>query len=76
MLPKSYTDRVRSMTAWKNGNKIDTLKRATPNEWGDRMRYYGTKSLGSYPNDLLIVVEKSDGENACVTLPNPRSVID
>lgn len=75
MFPKSYTGNIDRVTAHAGGQLVDTLTLGGL-EWGNRERWYGRKSLGSYPNNLLIVATLDDGRNACVTLPDPEKVYD
>lgn len=39
------------------GDFRDTLKRATPNESGNRQRYYGSHAPADYPQDLSIRID-------------------
>lgn len=72
ILPSSYNGKVQNIKAYDDGDVLDTLRQATPNEWGNRPRYYGSKSLGSYPNGLLLVISLKEGDQHCVTIDNPR----
>ena len=75
MFPSSLTGKIARVNAYDGDSLFDTL-RLGGFEWGNRERYYGKKSLGSYPSDLLIVAELKDGRNICVTLPDPEKVYD
>lgn len=77
ILPSSYNGKFRSLKVYKKGGQfVDTLKQATPNEWGNRPRFYGSKSLGSLPTDLLVQVLLSSGNRDCFAVPNPRERVD
>lgn len=75
MFPKNFTGNIREVTAYSGNDKFDSL-RLGGLEWGNRERWYGRKSLSSYPNNLLIVATLDNGTNACVTLPDPEQVYD
>lgn len=75
MYPKAFTGNIATVTAHSAGQLVDSL-RLGGLEWGNRERWYGTKSLGSYPNDLLVVAGLKNGQNVCVTLPDPERVYD
>ncbi|MFN8391165.1 MAG: hypothetical protein U0136_12815 [Bdellovibrionota bacterium] len=76
MFPKKFTGNIAAVEALFNGKVIDTLDEGSTLEWGDRERYYGNKSLRSYPHDLLIRLTTRTGRAYCVTLPDPSKTYD
>ncbi len=76
MFPNELTGKIKQVRVANNGSIFDTLYRATPNEWGDRERYYGHKSLSSYPDNLLVIAELYNAETHCVMIPDPQRVYD
>lgn len=72
----TYTNKTRAVAAFHNGELFDVLRRATPNEGGDRQRYYGTEPIGDYPDNLVVVVELFTGEQHCALLPDPQRRYD
>jgi hypothetical protein len=85
MLPGSYTGDVvssggkeRVYVCSSNGSEFDTMSRATPNEWGDRMRFYGSKSKSSYgqQTNLTLVAPLRDGGVACAIVLRGGSTQD
>ncbi len=75
MFPGSMTGQIAAVKAYVGSVLFDTL-RLGGYEWGNRERYYGRKSLSSYPDNLLIVAEMRNGTNTCVLLPDPQRVYD
>jgi hypothetical protein len=53
ILPGKYSGTVARVVAFGGGVQ-DQLKRQTPNEYGNRQRYYGSMAPGSYPKNLVI----------------------
>ncbi len=78
MFPKiPFTGNIRAVKAYApNGAFLEQLGEGSTLEWGERERYYGRRSLGSYPKNLLILVEMNDGRNFCTTLEDPTKVYE
>jgi hypothetical protein len=77
IFPGSYNETIGSVNAYTaDGRFSDEFHRVTPNEEGDRPRYYGTKDIGEYPANLIVVAEISDGSCRTFTLANPQQRYD
>lgn len=76
--PSQYSGQIEEVMAFSSNVLFDTLYRETPDEGGDRQRYYGTKNIGEYP-DGLIVQATLEGTNVppiWFELPNPQQRYD
>ena len=81
IFPSGLRGRVRNVKTYSGGRLFDELDLYTLGangglEWGGRERWYGNKGEGSYPDNLLVQAELSDGRMLCVTLPNPQQRYD
>ena len=57
VFPAPYSGRIAQVRVYtENGELFDTLVRETPNEHGNRERYYGTRPIHSYPDNLHVLV--------------------
>jgi len=77
MFPKQYTGNIDEVNAYgPDGKFIEELSEGDTLEWGERERYYGHKSLRSYPNNLVIQIVLKSGKTACTTLADPGKVYE
>lgn len=76
ILPARFTGDVSSVKATKDGQVLDTLNAKSPNEWGNRQRFYGDHVPSWYPKDLLLVITRLSGKTECVTIPDPAERLD
>ena len=73
ILPAKYSGKVSRVIAYSaDGRLRDVLKRYKPNEYGNRQRYYGTQAPASYPLDLHIRWDTTDGDFVYI-LANPAA---
>lgn len=76
MFPKQYTGSITEVNAYgPDGRFIEELSEGD-SEWGERERYYGHKSLRSYPHSLVIQIVLRAGRTACTTLEDPTRVYE
>lgn len=76
ILPSKYSGKVARVVCFtKDGRFTDELKRATPNEGGNRQRYYGTHGIADYPKQLWIrwdCNENGAAKDYAFLVPNPQ----
>lgn len=75
MFPKSMTGKISNVKVYADGDEVDKL-RLGGYEWGNRERYYGSKKLKSYPNDLTVAAFMKTGRVICVDIPDAENVYD
>ncbi len=85
VFPAPYSGRIAQVRVYTaEGELYDTLIRVTPNEHGNRERYYGTRPIHSYPDHLHVLVTlrepQPDGTTAethfVFVLPDPQARVD
>ncbi|MCX7818742.1 MAG: hypothetical protein N2652_05975 [Kiritimatiellae bacterium] len=85
VFPAAYSDRIEQVRVYTaEGELFDTLYRQTPDEHGNRQRYYGTRPIEDYPDNLHVLVTllepKPDGTTAeshfVFVLPDPQRRMD
>ncbi len=77
IFPNRYEATIGAVNAYTaDGLFSDVFNRVMPNEYDDRPRYYGTKGISEYPDNLIVVAEISDGGCLTFTLPNPQQRYD
>lgn len=85
VFPAPYSGRIAQVRVYTaEGELFDTLIRETPNEHGNRERYYGTRPIHSYPDNLHVLVTlrepQPDGTTAetyfVFVLPDPQKRVD
>ena len=84
MIDGRYTDDMVTNSSGKatwylcseGGSQLDTLREATPREYGNRRRCYGSKSLGSLNSqrNMTVVAPKRGGGAFCAKLPSNRTI--
>lgn len=74
--PNAYTDRIIDVTVWGGVGFFEELERKTPDEYGNRQRYYGSHPIEDYPAPLVVGALLVDGRRVCVTLPDPKKRVD
>ena len=75
--PKSYSDQISSVNTYAPGGGLfDGFYRELPNEHDGRPRYYGTRGIAEYPDNLSVRVVFVDGTVGTLTLPNPQQRYD
>jgi hypothetical protein len=77
IFPNYLTDKITDVSLYSpDGELLESgLKRSTPNEYGNRSRFYGKQSPSSYPEDMLVVVTSQEG-TICAVLPKPSQRYD
>ena len=73
--PANLTGNIRKARVYSDGKVFDTLYFGGY-EYGGRERHYGTKSIGSYPDNVLLQTELTSGRYLCVTIPDPQRRYD
>lgn len=85
VMPAQYANRITEIKVYTpDGAYFDTLYRATPDEEGDRQRYYGTRNIGEYPDNLKVKVVLADPQPDGTTkassfvfvIPDPQERMD
>lgn len=55
IFPGKYTNGLKEVLVFtEDGSFKERLKNATPNEWGNRERYYGKQNISKYPKNLIV----------------------
>lgn len=71
VMPSQYSDRITEIRVYgPDGKWFDTLYRETPDEGGHRQRYYGTRNISDYPDNLRVRVSLSDPQPDGTTKPS------
>lgn len=85
VFPAPYSGRIAQVRAYTaQGELYDTLVRVTPNEHGNRERYYGTHPIAQYPDNLhvLVTLREPQPDGTMVetyfvfVLPDPQERVD
>jgi hypothetical protein len=77
VFPASYADQVSRVTVYtSSGAHFDTMYREFPNEDDGRPRYYGTKPIEQYPDNLHCQVLMNDGSCRQFILTDPQQRYD
>ncbi len=75
IMPSEYNSGVRSVNLFQGTRRVAGCDRATPNEHGNRPRWYCNISVSSTPMKVTFVINRN-GRNDCVPIPNPRQRYD
>jgi hypothetical protein len=77
IFPSRYTGMITRVVAQaEDGEFRETLERVLPNESGDRERYYGSKPIDSYPDDLIVTANLLNGSSIYYVIENPQARVD
>lgn len=77
VLPTSWGYSVNGAQIYaSDGSHFDALTRAYPNEDDGRPRYYGSKNIGLYPQNITIAYTHEDGTRTHMIIPNPQQRYD
>lgn len=76
VLPNRYTGEIETIKFYTESGEYFGTVHEQIMEYDNREAYYGTVPIAEYPENLLVVVTLTNGENLCVVLPDPHRRYD